>query len=258
MGRLDEADRLLAGDRRQRDPQFDPEPETATVRKEGDRRVNLRIVGLELEALPDKGECRAETGGIADREQLLGVSLRGLGTGLLAARLKHLEHEGLARKVALPPPARTPAHALTEAGEDLGPAVVALARWGMKWAMGERRADETFHPGWALLGLRACFDAEAAAGLRAVYEFRISDEPFHARIDDGTIEILHGPAQRPDAVITISQDAFLRVAGQGMTYAEAIASGAAFTSGDDAALRRLSGLFRLPPPQDRTVDHIGR
>ena len=155
----------------------------------------------------------------------LQASLRGLGTGLLAARLKHLEHEGLARKVALPPPARTPAYALTEAGEDLGPAVLALARWGMKWAMGERRADETFHPGWALLGLRACFDAEAAAGLRAVYEFRISDEPFHARIDDGTIEILHGPAQRPDAVITISQDAFLRVAGQGMTYAEAIASG---------------------------------
>ena len=55
-------------------------------------------------------------------------SLRGLGTGLLAARLKHLEREGLVRKITLPAPARTPAYALTEAGAELGPAVLALAR----------------------------------------------------------------------------------------------------------------------------------
>ncbi|MDW6059219.1 helix-turn-helix domain-containing protein [Streptomyces sp. FXJ1.4098] len=34
----------------------------------------------------------------------LQASLRGLGTGLLAARLKHLEREGLAHKITLPPP----------------------------------------------------------------------------------------------------------------------------------------------------------
>ncbi|TDD79207.1 transcriptional regulator, partial [Actinomadura darangshiensis] len=178
----------------------------------------------------------------------LQASLRGLGTGLLAARLKHLEREGLARKITLPPPARTPAYALTEAGEELGPAVLALARWGMKWAMGERRETETFHPGWTLLGLRACFVPEAAAGFRAVYEFRIDDEVFHARIDDGTIEALHGPAQHPDATLTIGEDAFLELTGRGGTFAEMIASGAATASGDREALARLKGLFRLPPP----------
>ncbi|MGC7101328.1 winged helix-turn-helix transcriptional regulator [Amycolatopsis lurida] len=76
----------------------------------------------------------------------LQASLRGLGTGLLAARLKHLEREGLAHKITLPPPARTPAYALTEAGEELGPPILELARWGLKWAMGERRETETFHP----------------------------------------------------------------------------------------------------------------
>ncbi|MGW1058748.1 winged helix-turn-helix transcriptional regulator [Micromonospora rubida] len=181
----------------------------------------------------------------------LQTSLRGLGTGLLSARLKHLEREGLAHKITIPPPARTTAYALTEAGEELGPAVLALARWGLKWAMGERRATETFHPGWAVLGLQACFDTETAAGLHAVYEFRIDDEPFHARIDDGTIEALHGPAQNPDATITISKDAFLRLTGQGLTFTEAIESGAASASGDGEALRRLKGLFRLPPPHTR-------
>jgi DNA-binding HxlR family transcriptional regulator len=184
----------------------------------------------------------------------LQASLRGLGTGLLAARLKHLEREGLAHKITLPPPARTPAYALTEAGEELGPAILELARWGLKWAMGERRASETFHPGWAVLGLRACFDTEAAAGLRAVYEFRIDDELFHAGIDDGAIEALHGPAQHPDAIITISQEAFLRLTGQGLTFAEAIETGAASASGDEEALRRLRGLFRLPPPHARKAD----
>jgi DNA-binding HxlR family transcriptional regulator len=184
----------------------------------------------------------------------LQASLRGLGTGLLAARLKHLEHEGIAHRVTLPPPARTPAYALTEAGEDLGPAILALARWGLKWAMGERQPTETFHPGWAVLGLEACFDPEAAAGLHAVYEFRVDDEPFHARVDDGAIEVLHGPAQNPDAAITISEGAFLRIVGQGLTLSEAIESGAASASGDREALRRLKGQFRLPAPRSRAVD----
>ncbi|GIE84996.1 winged helix-turn-helix transcriptional regulator [Actinoplanes regularis] len=181
----------------------------------------------------------------------LQASLRGLGTGLLAARLKHLENEGLARRIKLPPPARTPAYALTEAGAELGPAVLALARWGLRWAMEERRESETFHPGWAVLGLRACFDAEAAAGLHAVYEFRVGDEPFHARIGDGLIETVHGPAQHPDATITISDDAFLRITGHELTLTEAIESGAASAAGDGEALRRLGTLFRLPSPRRR-------
>jgi DNA-binding HxlR family transcriptional regulator len=181
----------------------------------------------------------------------LQASLRGLGTGLLSARLKHLEREGLAHKITLPAPARTPAYALTEAGEDLGPAVLALARWGLKWAMGERRESDTFHPGWAVLGLRACFNAEAAAGLRAVYEFRVDDEVFHARIEDGTIEALHGPAQHPDATVTIGEEAFLALTEQGLTLADAAQNGAASVSGDPEVLRRLNGLFRLPTPRSR-------
>ncbi|GAB3450834.1 winged helix-turn-helix transcriptional regulator [Actinophytocola sediminis] len=182
----------------------------------------------------------------------LQASLRGLGTGLLAARLRHLEREGLTHRVTLPPPARTPAYALTEAGEGLGPAILELARWGLTWGMGEKRDSETFHPGWAVLGLRACFDAEAAAGLRAVYEFRVDDEVFHARIDDGTIEARHGPAQHPDATVTLSQAAFLRLTSESRPVGEVLDDATA--TGDREALRRLRTLFRLPSPRARTVD----
>jgi DNA-binding HxlR family transcriptional regulator/putative sterol carrier protein len=173
-------------------------------------------------------------------------SLRGMGTGLLAARMKHLEREGLAHRITLPAPARTPAYALTEAGLELGPAVLALARWGTKWAMGERRADETFHPGWAVLAMEAFFDADAAAGVLAVYEFRVDDEVFHARVDDGTVEAQHGPAQHPDAVIETTGEVFVELAEGGSTLAEAIKSRAVSVSGDKQALRRLSTLFRRP------------
>jgi DNA-binding HxlR family transcriptional regulator len=184
----------------------------------------------------------------------LQAGLRGLGTGLLSARLKHLEREGLARKITLPAPARTPAYALTEAGEELGPAILELARWGMKWALGERREGETFHPNWAVLGLKSCFEPRAAAGLRAVYEFRIGDETLQARVDDGTIEMSHGPARPPDAVITMPEEAFLTLAAGRSTLAELIGGGRATASGDGDALSRLGDLFRLPQPRSRTPE----
>jgi DNA-binding HxlR family transcriptional regulator len=184
----------------------------------------------------------------------LQAGLRGLGTGLLASRLKHLEREGLARKVTLPPPARTPAYALTEAGEELAPAVLALARWGLTWAMDERRAGETFHAGWAVLGLRACFAPDAAVGLRAVYEFHVGDEVLHARVDDGTVETVHGPAQYPDATITMTEEVFVAVTARKLTLSDAIGAATAAVTGDEEALRRLPGLFRLPAPRSRETD----
>jgi DNA-binding HxlR family transcriptional regulator len=186
------------------------------------------------------------------------VSLQGMGTGLLAARLKYLQEEGLVRQVTLPPPARTPAYDLTEAGAELAPAVLALARWGMRWAMAERGDDEAFRPGWAVLGMQATFDAGAAVDTRAVYEFRVDDEVFHVRVDHGTVESVHGPAQRPDVVIETSADVFVELAAGRLTVAEAVGAGTASLTGDRQAARKLRTLFRRPPAQDRTAEETPR
>jgi DNA-binding HxlR family transcriptional regulator len=180
-------------------------------------------------------------------------SLKGMGTGLLAARMKHLEREGLVERITLPPPANTPAYALTEAGRDLGPAVLALARWGMTWVMGERRDGETFHAGWAALGMEAFFDPAAADGVRAVYEFRVDGEVFHVRVADGTAEAVNGPAQLPDAVVETGEDVLIGLAEGTTTLAEAIKDKAVTVSGDRDALRRLRTLFRRPRAANRQV-----
>jgi DNA-binding HxlR family transcriptional regulator len=179
------------------------------------------------------------------------ANLPGMGTGLLAARLKYLQEEGLVEQVTLPPPARTPAYALTEAGAELEPVVLALARWGMRWTMGEPGDDDVFRPGWAVLGLQAVFDADAAAGVRAVYEFRVDDDVFHARVDDGTIESVHGPARRADVVLELGAAAFGGLASGRLALADMVRDGEAVVTGDRQALRRMRALFRRPPPADR-------
>jgi DNA-binding HxlR family transcriptional regulator len=180
-------------------------------------------------------------------------SLAGIGTGLLASRLKFLEGEGLIERVTLPPPARTPAYALTEAGAELEPAVMALSRWGMKWALGERRGDEHFRPGWAVLGMQAIFDPEAARDVEAVFEFRVGQDVFHFRVERGQIESVHGPAQRPDATIEAGEEAFLELAAGRRRLGDAVRAGAVSLAGDREALRSLPSMFRWPARQQRVT-----
>jgi DNA-binding HxlR family transcriptional regulator len=174
------------------------------------------------------------------------TSLQGIGTGLLAARLKHLQEAGLIHQITLPAPANTAAYALTEAGAELRPAVLELARWGMRWALADRRGDEVFRPGWAVLGMQAVFDAEAARDVRAVYEFRVDDQVWYAHVDRGTIEVAHGPAQRPDAVVETTADTFLELTSGRLSLTGAARAGVAAVSGDRQALRKLPAVFGWP------------
>src|SRR5919108_5579459 len=97
------------------------------------------------------------------RELLLGprrykdllANLPGIGTGLLAARLKHLERSGIVQRATLPPPAGTPVYELTEAGRELEPVLLGFNRWGLKWAMDEVSTGDAFRPAWSVLAMRA-------------------------------------------------------------------------------------------------------
>lgn len=172
--------------------------------------------------------------------------LPGIGTSLLAARLKTLESDGIAQRVELPPPARASAYALTEAGEELAPAVLALARWGLRWSL-EEEPDQKFRPGWAVLGIRAVFDPDAAHGVHATYEFRVGRDIFHVRVDDGSLEAGYGSAQHPDAVITIEPDRFAQLAAGRVDLREARAQ----FDGDANALRLMRNLFHWPERESR-------
>lgn len=165
--------------------------------------------------------------------------LPGIGTGLLTARLRELEAAGVVERVRLARPATGTGYALTEEGRALEPVVLALADWG---------ASRLAAPGpglavrarWAMLGLRTRFDATAAAGVRETYEFRVDDEVFHARVDDGSLEVGDGRAADPDVVLEADGEAFARLIGD-----PANARGIRL-SGPATAKRHLATVFPAP------------
>src|SRR5216117_1868167 len=57
--------------------------------------------------------------------------LPGIGTNLLAARLKELERHGILGRRTLPPPAGSKVYELTERGRSLFAALIPLAQWGL-------------------------------------------------------------------------------------------------------------------------------
>jgi DNA-binding HxlR family transcriptional regulator/putative sterol carrier protein len=178
-------------------------------------------------------------------------SLPGLGTALLSSRLRYLEAEGLVKGATLPAPARAAAYELTDAGWELRPVVMAMARWGLRWAVDKPEKRDAFEPGWAVLGMQAIFDPEGAKGMDAVYEFRIGDEILHARIEDGEIDSRYGPAERPDAVIVATREAFAELASGQLRLSDAIAAGRVETTGDKAALAQMKRAFHWPERRDR-------
>src|SRR5947208_2920598 len=75
----------------------------------------------------------------------LQAGLKGLGTSLLAQRLKDLEGIGAIRRRQLPPPAPATVYELTESGWRLAPAVGILADWGAQF-LGAPAPGETVRP----------------------------------------------------------------------------------------------------------------
>jgi DNA-binding HxlR family transcriptional regulator len=139
--------------------------------------------------------------------------LPGVGTSLLAQRLKELEAEGLVEKRFLSPPAARWVYDLTDDGRDLAAALVPLARWGAR-RMGERGKDELFRLEWFLLYLRSVADPSVCLGWHDTYEFHVDDEVFHVTADDGSIDARSGPApHKPDLVIHTDLDTFVAIGG---------------------------------------------
>ncbi len=171
--------------------------------------------------------------------------LPGIPSNVLTARLKELEAAGVVRRRVLPRPARGVVYELTEYGAELEEIVVGLGRWGAK-SMGDPRAEETITVDSLIMALRTTFRSEAARGFRAGYELRAGEIVFHARIDDGTIEVAAGPLPHPNLVIEGGPALKLLMARE-MTAAQALAGGLVRVEGDPKLLDRFVEMFRIDP-----------
>lgn len=123
----------------------------------------------------------------------LAASLPGIGTNILAARLKDLEDCGIVTKRRLEPPAASRVYELTPYGRGLKPVMRELALWGLR-SIGAPSDEDDFAPGWLEGALDTVFAPVAPAGS---FEFRIGGEV--ASLVGG--EARHGPLEQPDVVV---------------------------------------------------------
>ena len=123
----------------------------------------------------------------------LAEHLPGIGTNVLASRLRALETGGIVRKRTLPPPAASRVYELTEYGQGLRPAIRELALWGAR-SLGPPTEEDELFDGWLANAVDTVLAPVAPPGR---FEFRVGDEV--ASLVDG--EARADPVDDPDVVV---------------------------------------------------------
>jgi len=128
----------------------------------------------------------------------LGRSLKGIGTNLLAARLKELEAAGIIERRQNDGGAHL--YALTEPGQALEPALLALVRWGLTYGPENQKG---FHhrDDWDLLALKALFQADQVDDLSVCVQFRTEAFEAWMAIDHQQVAMELGETPRPDVTV---------------------------------------------------------
>jgi len=171
--------------------------------------------------------------------------LPGIPSNVLTARLKELEHAGVARRRVLPRPARAVVYELTEYGLELEAVVVELGRWGAK-NLGDPRPDETITVDSLVTALRTTFQPAAARGLRAGFELHVGEIVLHARVAGGRVAVAAGALPGADLAIEAGPGIRALMAGE-VSPAAAIENGIVHVTGDRALLTRFAEIFRIEP-----------
>jgi DNA-binding HxlR family transcriptional regulator len=125
----------------------------------------------------------------------LADALPGIGTNILAGRLRHLDGAGIVRKTKLPPPAAVTVYELTADGRQLDGVLHALAGWGAR-TMGAPEAGDC----WSSYAVHMRFRPEAAVDGR--YEVRfLGGETFSIEVRDGKLDVIRSEIGEPTLVV---------------------------------------------------------
>ncbi len=121
------------------------------------------------------------------RYKTLGENLKGMGTNLLATRLKELEAQGVIERTPIPD-SKLFAYQLSEFGRELEEPLLAIIRWGFKLPI----ADESEFLSvaeWDLVAMKAAFRPERVVGLDVLVEFDLDGLVFFVEIKAQKVNI---------------------------------------------------------------------
>lgn len=171
--------------------------------------------------------------------------LPGIPTNTLASRLKDLEDEGLVARAAPSGAERSVVYRLTPRGEELGPALDALSRWGAG-GMRTPREGEIVTTASITAALRvAAGDGVVPKKWNTTYTLRVGDIEAHLVMRDGAIIVGPGPAEGADLTITAGPQIRDLLAGE-LDAQTAITAGVVRLEGDASLFQRFADSLRVP------------
>jgi len=167
----------------------------------------------------------------------LSRGLPGMGTNLLAARLRDLQASGIVEHEGS-------TYRLTPRGAELEEAVLALARFGLP-LMEEPDPDDLWRASWNVVALKYAFRPERAKRMRGVIEYRVDDTCVQARFRDGRIDTAGEARWRPDVVLSANGETFLDLSTGRVEPERAEAEGDLSIEGDRRLYRASLRAFGL-------------
>jgi DNA-binding HxlR family transcriptional regulator len=139
----------------------------------------------------------------------LQAGLPGIGTNVLAARLKDLAAAGVVAQHTLPAPTPAVLYELTPAGLALRPAIQALQRWGAEHGL-PPEPNDAVRVSWVLGSAAGTSTPVADAG--TVCALQVDDEAFVLTAAATGFSVTRGPAPEAAATVVLDRAAFLQLA----------------------------------------------
>ncbi|MGP3973141.1 winged helix-turn-helix transcriptional regulator [Streptomyces sp. 8N114] len=174
----------------------------------------------------------------------LHADLPGVSTDVLAARLKHMEGEGLAERRRQPRPASGYVYELTERGHALLPVLTALASWGAP-ALGKPRATDAVRAHWWALPLRDAVRRVVGEEVAALVHVVLPEGAFHLWLGDapdGRPLYGEGPApEGAEARLELDAEACVALADGSLTLADGVRAGTVRVSSQHGELAAALG-----------------
>ena len=174
----------------------------------------------------------------------LRAGLPAISAKVLTERLEGLERAGLVQRRQLPPPVASQVYELTPLGRAADEVLLAMCRWAFA-VPGWDRALPTSSAA-LLLGMRALFDADAAAGLSLLGAICIGGDMFRVSIAERCFAAERGEVADAQFVIDAPSTGPLRRLIYGKAAPETLADMGLRQSGDATLARQFIALFSLP------------
>jgi DNA-binding HxlR family transcriptional regulator len=168
----------------------------------------------------------------------LAEALPGIGSNILATRLRDLEATGVVRKTKLPPPWAVTVYELTERGRELDSVLRALAAWGAG-TLGPPEVGDC----WSMYAVHARFRPEDAVD--GTYEIRFVDgETISLQVTNGELVAMKLPAEHPDLVVEAAPEELHWVISGVVSPRTAVSDGRVkLLAGSATQLEHLAAMF---------------